>query len=493
MSKFEKVIDIIEKKSTDKVLQNSLQDLVVQLRGHESHYSKQKLAILIDNMVELERVAERYGYTSEMNSFLEGFIVKDVYKFCDLFIHIIDCETDHEDSFFSSRYKSDAYFCVSTFDLKNRIPQLIVPSSHKEHFEISAYQSPKTDWTDYISRSREKIEQIKFEEKQEHLRFIESEKARYKTELHHRFPLISENLGIRKKEFDKRNTKYIALNSLLQEIYRNCSGRTNTESIYSLLQKINREGIIIKNTGKYTERIEQLIASYPKWDDVMVSDSGSWIQSICSNADKHTGFNPNSPASIKVYVCFDNTEIGDIYIDSLSYLLGECSDSFATKIATYNRADQMCYWISPKDLKVLEDFYKPYEDNIVMSLPFLAYKQKLGISKEFFGTDVSHNHTQAQIIADYFKTTHDINNIDLGDMYNNYIAKWNADIYEEYPNDYFKQSSALSFVIILDTLDCILKEKDIEKSILLSGDKDFLYALSNCKCWADLNSKYPAI
>jgi hypothetical protein len=124
-------------------------------------------------------------------------------------------------------------------------------------------------------------------------------------------------------------------------------------------------------------------------------------------------------------------------------------------------------------------------------MPFVAYKGKLGISKEFPGMDNSHNGTQAQIIADYFKTVKCAGDVDLEDMYNYYIAKWNADIYEEGDYGGFKNTSALSFVVIMDTIDILLgKSKLTKDSFLMSGDERFWYALPGSRCWADVGKMY---
>lgn len=94
---------------------------------------------------------------------------------------------------------------------------------------------------------------------------------------------------------------------------------------------------------------------------------------------------------------------------------------------------------------------------------------------------------QANIISDYLKTVSVIDDVDLEAMYNNYIAKWNADIYEDCDFLGFKNSSALSFVVIMDTLDIILGEAQLnEKSFLLSDNRKIWDILSQSRCWADI-------
>ena len=152
----------------------------------------------------------------------------------------------------------------------------------------------------------------------------------------------------------------------------------------------------------------------------------------------------------------------------------------------------MCYWLSIDDFKHLEEFYSQYSKHMKRSLPFVAYKGMLGISKDFPGVDPSHNSLMASIISDYLKTIKRLEDINLEDMYNNYISKWNADIYEDNSIFGFKNNSVLSLIVILDSLDAILNQEDImANSILLLDNREFWYTLSHCHCWADVNERWP--
>ena len=96
---------------------------------------------------------------------------------------------------------------------------------------------------------------------------------------------------------------------------------------------------------------------------------------------------------------------------------------------------------------------------------------------------------QADIIFDYFRSVNDIEQLDLEDMYNNYISKWNA-IIEDDSLCGFKDCSALSFVVILDTLDAILGKRPINhNSFLMAGDGQFWRILADSRCWADVNTR----
>ena len=331
-----------------------------------------------------------------------------------------------------------------------------------------------------------------FENEQARRVFIEKEKNRYAINLSDEIPKISPNLGIRKKLFDKTSRKYVELTDLLKELYNHFSPNFDQYDIYSYFQKIEPRNRIVRDCNNFAESIENLSKEIPCWAEARVNtDSIYWVQ-VCfyRKEDKDKIF-PNRPHNIKVYACLKNTHIKSVFTDSLQYLLKKAQNNFCAKIALCNRNDQMCYWLSAGDFKHLEDFYRQFANDMVKSLPFVAYKGKLGISREF--RDVySHNAMLALIITDYLKNIQSVDEIDLADMYNNYIKKWNADIYEDgYSGCEFKYQSVLSFITILDTLDCLLNMANIsDKSLMMSGDEKIWNIFANSCCWADVNERW---
>ena len=254
--------------------------------------------------------------------------------------------------------------------------------------------------------------------------------------------------------------------------------------------------IIVRNVEELEITLEKISTETVGWSRACVNASfGTWVQVIYTNRGDTDERLPSKPENIKVYACFKNSNIQNVFVDSLRHLLKNASQSFAAKIAKHNRSDQMCYWLSLDDFKYLEDFFTPYSEEMALSMPFVAYKGKLGISKDFPGIDHSHNSTQAHIIADYLKTVKAREEVCLEDMYNHFIAKWNADIYEENAYGGFKNNSALLFVVIMDTLDVITGRITMaESSLLKPGDNNAIWqALADSRCWADLNEKWKGV
>ena len=489
---YDSALDVIGGTASPKVLQRSLKTLLVQLRGYENHKIGSKLAVLIDNMVRLETTAAEKGYIGQMNAFLKVFIVHDVYKYCDLFLQVDDVEEDKDPWGYKDRYLVHRYFTIFPFDIRWQHADMIVSKEEQQYFDTCLPFVDEMDWTSYIAEGREIVKRAKDKEERERQEHIREEKSRYAENLSSDVPLWSPNMGIRSKELDRTSPQYAWLNTLLREIFTKFRPDFKTDDIYAYFQDFNDKERIVGKTNKLETLLKQLPYGNRKWKETGLTNCWScWVQVQYTSINDDSYSSPGKSANIKAYACLNEGDAQQIFVDSLRYLLQNASETFGAKLSTISRSDMMCYWLSVKDFVHLEQFFKPYYHVMETSMPFVAYKGKLGISREFPGADNSHNSTQAHIISDYLMTVSKVEDVDLENMYNYYIKKWNADIYKEGNYSGFKGNSALSFVVIMDTLDAILSGKGIsDDSLLISGDAKIWHILSNSKCWADVNEEW---
>ena len=302
----------------------------------------------------------------------------------------------------------------------------------------------------------------------------------------HTYSCLSPNLGIREKRLDKSTAKYSELTGQIKEIYRLYAPDFYVDNIYRHFLAFNVDKQVVEYSKEFPERLRILCEGYHKWEVPSVDASwGGWITVMISRNSTTHEASADSPGNIKVYAYIDSEDVPEIFMDSLRYLLENANSTFAAKISTFLREDMICYWLSPADFRCLESFYRPLSDKMTASMPFVAYLGKLGISKELFWPDISHNELQARIISDYLKTVNCSDDIDLELMYNNYIAKWNGDV-EETSYAGFKNGSVLSFVTILDTLDGLLRGGLERDSLLLTDNSKLWNLFASSQCWADL-------
>lgn len=484
---FETAIDIIEETVDENCLKYSLKRLIDTIHRFEKHDDDNKLAVLIDNLVLLEVVADKYGYYLPMREFLEGFVADDIYKRSEIFVQIGDYS--EEDTYIDWFRYEVAYhcFCTRLCNMKNNFEEMVVGKSEQHIFEYNPLSNDNTDWNLYIKQKRKKIMAQKRKAEREKQESISREKARFAVELSPEIYRISPNLGLRKKHTDKSTPEYFALTTLLKKIYSEFAPNFDYYNIYKYFQKVDENKRVVADQSKFETQLKTLSENNPKWEKISSNGSSSyWMQVVCTHADDVDGQLPIGSQFIKAYAHVTNTMANDIFVGSLKYLLENAQNTFAAKIAVYDRSDQMCYWLTVQDFRHLEDYYSKYTDIMEKTLPFTAYKGMLGISKEF--PYDSHNATQARIISDYFKTVKDVDKVDLEDMYNNFIAEWNADIYPDDEYHGFKNDTVFSFVMILDTLDCLLGKQTITDKILeYFGNEEIWEMFRHCRCWADVN------
>lgn len=91
----------------------------------------------------------------------------------------------------------------------------------------------------------------------------------------------------------------------------------------------------------------------------------------------------------------------------------------------------------------------------------------------------------ANIINEYFKVIKNVEEIDVFEMYNMFIHQWNREL--PYKDSMFVGMSAFTFMVILDSFEAILSQKELPcNSVLLCQDYDILDALDRSKCWGDV-------
>lgn len=483
--RYREVLDIIAETANNDDLANSLHLLLNIL----NHNRNARLAVLIDNLVQLEIVAQQNGYSEKMDDFLRQFAVEDIYKYCDYFLQIGD---ESEETEYYSKRITYTYFSAQIHDLKGDFGDIIVDAGKQYKFNYTPLVHDSKDWTNIIAKGRKEIERQEFKKEQLHRKSVEEEKRRYAIDLSDQIPKLSPNFGIRGKTFDKASRKYSELTDLLKMLYNRFLPSFDHYDVYRYFQKIDENNRIVRDCNEFAKSLKKLSEGNSYWTESLANvNSGYWVQVYYIRKEDNEKILPNRPKNIKVYAYIKRSDIQTIFMDSLRYMLENAKNNFAAKIATCNRSDQMCYWISADDFKHLEGFYRQYVNDMVESLPFVAYKSKLGISREFQDVD-SHNAMQALIISDYLKNVQSADSIDLADMYNNYIKKWNADIYEDGKDGCkFKYQSVLSFITILDTLDCLLgKTRISNKSLLMSGNAELWNVLAKSLCWADVNENW---
>ncbi|MDO4337639.1 MAG: hypothetical protein Q4C91_06060 [Eubacteriales bacterium] len=191
--------------------------------------------------------------------------------------------------------------------------------------------------------------------------------------------------------------------------------------------------------------------------------------------------------NIKVYITVEGTKLRKLFTGAMKILLERGTHSFAGKVSKKKRLEHMCFWVGRDDFFLLEEYFSEYADRLITPIPFVAYRGKLGISREFRDWP-SHNGKQAQMISDYFSTIRDEDEISVAEMYSMFVRAWNGDLPQDHPmiRD-FKDATAQTLLVLLDSIDVIFGKKAIDDDhLLLSEDEQLWEALSRWRCWKEV-------
>lgn len=104
-------------------------------------------------------------------------------------------------------------------------------------------------------------------------------------------------------------------------------------------------------------------------------------------------------ALIKVYVSlWDISKLSKVFCETVRLLLAYSDNRFHAKVSRVKRKDSMCFWVSRHAFHILESHFSECSDVIGGAMPFIAYRGRLGISRELATFD-SHNSEQALLIS----------------------------------------------------------------------------------------------
>ena len=196
-------------------------------------------------------------------------------------------------------------------------------------------------------------------------------------------------------------------------------------------------------------------------------------------------------ALIKVYISVaDEDNILPVFGDAVKFLIQQGKHRFHAKVARRRRSDHICLWTAGEDFFALENYLKKYDKDLITPLPFIAYRNKLGISREFYSWD-SHNGVQASMISLYLKHIENIADVEVLTMYSEYVKAWNGELPDDhYLTKEYKRSNTQEFLILIETLDVLLGNSKItDDHFLLNGDEALWMALGESKNWWQVGKK----
>ncbi len=170
--------------------------------------------------------------------------------------------------------------------------------------------------------------------------------------------------------------------------------------------------------------------------------------------------NRNIFSYIKVYLSFEDTNISQIFMDTVCELLKRQNDSFAAKISNQGRYEDVIFWVCKKDYFFLTQQLQHLKKT--KPLRFIPYdKNNYGISREFSS---SQNDAFSAILERHFSSIDNEDKINFEALLPCAIELCDEKKYNFHPK---------SLINIVKTLIIISGKDEVENDILLSDDNDF--------------------
>lgn len=339
---------------------------------------------------------------------------------------------------------------------------------------------------DFVKRERQRIDAERREKRRKEIAARRREKRRYRRPLPEGVLIPTEYLGIRKMPDVIKTEEYNALNCKLKEYYRAWKKNPNWDGLYRYMQQVDSN----QNTDwneDYSKRVRLHIQSTKnRWDSVSWNTDGCWAQLLTRKGERSV-----TSDHIKIYASMGNASVSEIFLGVVKILLSRAQNSFAAKVSKYMRKESMCIWVRKADLVLIENYFNGFKDELIENLDFIAYRGKLGYSRETYSGD-SHNQWQAELMKGYFKQHTGENELELSDMYQYLIDAWNYEMRKgNRIADSFKNADAQILIILLETFFIIIKNKPFnDDNILLSDDSLVWEPLCRGRNWASVGSHY---
>lgn len=516
----ERFIDAVEGTCAEKELSASLRELVhvITSAGYGDPDRKRPM-ILIDEVSRPLLFAHKYGFDAKMTAFFNDFLDIDHYELTGGIVttsyvpshsyvrfnlpHINDvsvgaieplarfCEARgidlgiHAQSLASQDYRwrggrDELLSCFESLEEQTGIPF---------DAELTTNWGPDTQTVALIQERRNQIamqrERLAMRERERRAREAEE----YAAALPDACPRLSKFMGVRELAMEAACThSREKLNAILRDLYVRYAPNLSVDEVYGAIQCIDQSDTPALDVGETLRGLEEEARLSGCFRCQINAHDRHWGRLDLERCEHEPGYDDLS--LIKVYLSPLEEKALGFFESLVSFLIREGSHRFHAKVARRARGDRICIWTARDDFFALEERLQSWDVALHTPLPFVAYRSKMGVSRELASWD-SHNSTQTDLIVHYLKSINDASEIDVIEMYAQYVKAWNADLPEDHPlSTRFRRSDAQQLLLLLETLDVILGNASLADDCLLLGDNGRQWhALAHARNWHEAGER----
>ncbi|MCR5603803.1 MAG: hypothetical protein K6G27_08895 [Lachnospiraceae bacterium] len=518
-------LNVIEGTSDDRSLADSLRRMVHYVRRiYRNDGTSERPMILIDEVSRPLLYGAGHGFEQKVQEFLDELLNIDHYEFTAGIITTsyapvnvdvcydlkfitnkpvndveplrelcirrgIKIKTDYE----TDCYWNHRYYFGTEIDLRSCYENMI-----KEYDGSSLVRKPDYDIVlvpelkQFVSDKRKWIAQEEKAFFEAEKKRVERERKEYAMDLNSECHIPSVFAGVRRLQIEAADEKrHEKLNNILRKLYDDYGSDIKQQSVYDFIQGIDRKEMKTIDVSSVIESLKAYADSKKCFHRCWIDTEDSyWGKFDLERVEREEGY--GDLALVKIYLSVaDTKQITVVFEDVLRFLIDNGKHLFHAKVSRMPRNDHICLWIGREDFFLLEDYIIKYDKILFSPLPFVAYRKKLGISREFYSWE-SHNGVQSELISLYLKNIGSRDEIDVIDMYSHYTSAWNGDAEDDDPfTDAFKRENAQALLILLESLNVIMGNEEIgDDHLLLNGDGGLWHSLGNAKNWYEVDRNY---
>ncbi len=359
----EDFLEIIEETAEESHLSRSLFHLIWNLKYKQINIP---IALLIDNLALVEKIAHEYQYDKKMGEFLGRYYIEDIHHYCEIFLLVGDIPAEHREGIWRNHlWGNRRYLSYFGFDVYPESihsicwEKYIVPIdkqySIKDGDEIKDANLCQ-DWKQILLESHRKLEYEKEQKRIRDEQLAEEKRKRYQEKLSDGITKLSRNLGVWHFEMNKNSEGYRRITACLENLYD--KHFKNDSEIYEYFQQIKTdEPTDIKKNAEYYK--------YQYFED----ETNGICENIWENTDSYWNYfsfykdkqNQSSfSQSVKLYLSLNTTDISERFVSLTKYLMDHLQYDFAIKVSRYNRLEHICIWIDPADYEIVQAYLRTF-------------------------------------------------------------------------------------------------------------------------------------
>ncbi len=333
-------------------------------------------------------------------------------------------------------------------------------------------------------------EQYLYEEAEKKRR--EREKLEFKQPLASGFDIPSAFAGTRELDMKVGNCYGSNLpNIVLRELYRIYGKEISRQDVYDNIQFMGGHYENVDEIRSTVEKLKEYANSgkgfYRCWIDV---NDSYWAKFDLERFENDRGY--GDMALVKTYISVSkSSEVLRVFEDVVRFLIDNGGHLFHAKISLKHRVDHICLWVAREDFFILEKYVEKYDEILEKTLYFVAYRGKLGITREFHSW-CSHNGFISELIKTYLESVDSEDEINVINMLSYFVKAWNGDLEED--NSFsknYRESNAQELIVLLESMNIILGNSTLDDdNILLNGDGKMWCALGESKNWYQVGIKF---